>query len=93
MYVFKSNTKHPFCLEHSCLACLFCCELLVRGTQETSRGEKKYQADIFKHRQLSRQQQREGKSRWDSWRAAVHMLGEVPVKFLKSIPQVDYEHV
>lgn len=40
MYVFKSNTKHPFCLERSCLACLFCCKLLVRGTQETRRWEK-----------------------------------------------------
>lgn len=35
MYVFKSNTKHPFCLERSCLACLFCCKVLVRRTQET----------------------------------------------------------
>lgn len=40
MYVFKSNTKHPFCLERSCLACLFCWKLLVRGTQETRRAKK-----------------------------------------------------
>lgn len=92
MYVFKSNTKHPFCLEHSCIACLFCCKLLVRGTWETREGKKIQQADILKHRQLSRRQQEwEAKGRQDSWRAAVMPPeGELPVELLK--PRVNYDH-